>query len=187
MTRKEQKEARRKAILLTALTLFVERGYHDTKISDIAEAVPMSTGLMFHYFDSKEELLIELVRMGVEGTVSAKNDGNVPPDLFLKGFLSQLFSYVEEQPWVFYMFVLMGQVRRGGMSEEAKKIALSIETIPSTAEMIKKGQQEGIFHAGDPGVMSHCFWASVQGIMEEMATDRSMKAPDPAWIVAMLK
>ena len=32
MTRKEQKEERRKQILMTALTLFVERGYYDTKI-----------------------------------------------------------------------------------------------------------------------------------------------------------
>ena len=44
MTRKEQKEERRKAILFTALNLFVERGYHETKISDIADAVPMSVG-----------------------------------------------------------------------------------------------------------------------------------------------
>ena len=32
-----------------------------------------------------------------------------------------------------------------------------------------------------------CFWASVQGVMEEMAMDKEMKAPDPSWIVAMLK
>jgi len=62
MTRKEQKEERRKAILMTALNLFVKRGYYETKIADIAEAVPMSTGLLFHYFESKEELLLELVK-----------------------------------------------------------------------------------------------------------------------------
>ena len=66
MTRKEQKEERRKAILMTALELFVKRGYYETKITDIAAAVPMSTGLMFHYFESKEELLTELIRMGAE-------------------------------------------------------------------------------------------------------------------------
>ena len=66
MTRKEQKEERRKAILMTALNLFVNRGYYDTKIADIAAAVPMSTGLMFHYFESKEELLLELVKISRE-------------------------------------------------------------------------------------------------------------------------
>ena len=49
---------------MTALQLFIEKGYHETKVSDIAAAVPMSTGLMFHYFKSKEELLAALVAMG---------------------------------------------------------------------------------------------------------------------------
>ncbi len=76
MTRKEQKEERRNAILMTALKLFVERGFHDTKIADIAEAVPMSTGLLFHYFASKEDLLIELVIFVCSGPASVTDDRN---------------------------------------------------------------------------------------------------------------
>ena len=188
MTRKEQKEERRKAILMTALDLFVEKGYYDTKITDIAAAVPMSTGLMFHYFESKEELLTELVKMGSEGTksASAEGAGDIPADLFLKGFLGQMFSYAKEQPWVFNMFVLMGQVRRSGMPEEARKVALSVDTIEKTAEMIKKGQKSGVFKKGNAVLLSKCFWASVQGIMEEMAMDKEMKTPDPGWIMGIL-
>ena len=77
MTRKEQKEERRNAILMTALTLFVERGYYDTKIADIAAAVPMSTGLLFHYFASKEELLLELVKLGVQSTQSTEKMADI--------------------------------------------------------------------------------------------------------------
>ncbi|SEF84844.1 transcriptional regulator, TetR family [Eubacterium ruminantium] len=189
MTRKEQKEERREKILMTALTLFVERGYYDTKITDIALAVPMSTGLMFHYFKSKEELLLELVKMGASGTRSASENGmaDIPPDIYLEKFLEQLFSYAKEQPWVFNMFVLMGQARRTGMPEEARKIAQSVDTIDATAGLIRKGQETGAFHKGDAKLMSHCFWACVQGIMEEMAMDKDMKAPDPAWIVGILR
>ena len=87
MTRKEQKEEKKQKILMTALTLFVERGYYDTKITDIAAAVPMSTGLMFHYFESKEELLLELVKMGAAGTKaasgsSASMNGRLRPTMF---------------------------------------------------------------------------------------------------------
>lgn len=188
MTRKEQKEERRRAILMTALTLFVEQGYYDTKITDIAKAVPMSTGLLFHYFESKEVLLAELVKMGADATKNAQSaPPGVPADMFLEMFLGQLFSYAGEQPWVFNMFVLMGQVRRAGMPEDARKIALAIDTINSTAKLIRQGQKEGIFHKGDAKLMSTCFWASVQGIMEEMAMNREMKAPDPKWIVSILK
>ncbi len=193
MTRKEQKEERRKAILMTALTLFVTKGYYDTKITDIAEAVPMSTGLMFHYFESKEVLLAELVKMGAEGTKAlssgpaAQAAADLPADLYLKGFLQQMFSYAKEQPWVFNMFVLMGQVRRNGMPEEARRIAMDVNSIDFTAKLIRNGQKEGIFRKGDPVLLSRCFWASVQGIMEEMAIDKDMEVPDPEWLVAILR
>ena len=188
MTRKEQKEERRKAILITALTLFVEHGYHDTKITDIAKAVPMSTGLLFHYFASKEELLLELVKMGAESTkaLNAGEAAAIPPDIFLTKFLEQLFSYAKEQPWVFNMFVLMSQARRNGMPEEARQVALSVESIDATAKMIKAGQKTGVFRRGDAMLLSRCFWASVQGIMEEMAMDKEMKTPDPGWIMGIL-
>lgn len=187
MTRKEQKEERRKAILMTALTLFVKRGYHETKISDIAAAVPMSTGLLFHYFESKEELLLELVKMGAGATQSVDKMGDIPPELFFEGFLKQLFEYAKNEPWVFNMFVLMGQARRVGMPEEARKIALSTGTIDSTAEIIKKGQKTGVFRKGDAKLLSVCFWATVQGIMEEMSLNEEMAAPEPQWIVSILK
>lgn len=188
MTRKEQKEERKQKILMTALTLFVERGYYDTKITDIAAAVPMSTGLMFHYFESKEELLLELVKMGAAGTKAAAGQGpdNIPPEIYLEKFLEQLFSYSKEQPWVFNMFVLMGQVRRNGMPEEARQVALSVDTIDKTADMIRAGQKSGKFRSGDAKLLSTCFWASIQGIMEEMAMDKEMKAPDAKWLMALL-
>ena len=187
MTRAEQKEERRKQIMMTALRLFVERGYYDTKVTDIAAEVPMSVGLMFHYFESKEVLLLELVKMGLSGPSSVKAPENIPPDLFLEGFLGQLFSYAENQPWVFNMFVLMGQVRRAGMPQEARELALSADTTLSTVPVIKRGQEAGVFKEGDPELMSLCFWAAVQGIMEEMALKKDMSTPDPKWIVDMLR
>ena len=191
MTRKEQKEERKQAILMTALTLFVERGYYDTKITDIAEAVPMSTGLLFHYFESKEELYTELVRMGAQATASFGNQGNsnteITPDIYFTKFLEGLFAYSKAQPWVFNMFVLMGQARRSGMPEEARKLALSVSAIDSSAKMIEAGQKMGVFREGDAKLLSTCFWATVQGIMEEMAVNKELAEPDPEWIVAILK
>ena len=165
---------------MTALTLFVEKGYYDTKITDIAAAVPMSTGLMFHYFESKEEL-------SLSAGVPAKQLEKIPADVFLTGFLTKVFAYAKEEPWVFNMFVLMGQVRRSGMPEEAHKTALAVDSIEFTSALISRGQKDGIFREGDATLLARCFWASVQGIMEEMAMDKSMPAPDPSWIVAMLK
>lgn len=186
MTRKEQKEERRQKILMTALDLFVERGFHETKISDIASAVPMSMGLMFHYFESKEVLLLELVKMGLEATNSTSKMPPMPPELFFEKFLEQLFEFSSSQPWVFNMFVLMGQARRPGMPEDVRELASSVKTPEVTAGIIKEGQKSGVFREGDPLQLSITFWGAVQGIMEEMSINKSYKAPDPKWIVSML-
>ncbi len=187
MTRQEQKEARRKAILMKAMELFVKKGYHETKISDIAESVQMSVGLLFHYFESKEQLYFELVKMGVEGTKYPEKLQNLPPEDFFEVFLKQLFDYSVEQPWVFQMFVLMGQARREGMPEEVRKLAATINQIEFSAKIIEKGQESGVFREGDPYSLSTCFWAGVQGVMEQMAIGGQDFSPDPEWLVAILK
>lgn len=187
MTRKEQKEERKKAIIMAALELFVNQGYYETKIADIAAAVPMSTGLMFHYFESKEELLLELVRMGAAATRAADKMPEIPPEIYFEEFLKRIFEFSKSQPWVFNMFILMGQARRVGMPEEARRIALSVNAIEDSVKIIQKGQETGVFREGDSKLLSMCFWATVQGIMEEMAIHKDMEMPNPEWIMAILK
>ncbi|MER3452824.1 MAG: TetR/AcrR family transcriptional regulator [Acidimicrobiia bacterium] len=50
------KERRREAILAAAKRVFARKGYHATKISDIARAARISYGSIYWYFDSKDAL-----------------------------------------------------------------------------------------------------------------------------------
>ena len=63
------------------------------------------------------------------------------------------------------------------MPEEARAIALSINQIEKSAKVIRNGQKTGAFRKGDAKLLATCFWASVQGIMEEMASNPDMKTP----------
>ncbi len=54
--------ATRARIVDAALQLFAERGYEATTIRDIAEAASCSLGLAYHYFPSKDALVLELYR-----------------------------------------------------------------------------------------------------------------------------
>ncbi|MDE6600024.1 MAG: TetR/AcrR family transcriptional regulator [Oscillospiraceae bacterium] len=190
--RDEQKEQRRQLIISKALELFAKKGYSDTKIGDIAKAADMSVGLMFHYFESKEQLYEELVKMGAEGTKVPQEMNFENPLDFFKGFLDALFSYAKEQPWVFYMFVLMSQARRSeGIPQHVRDIALSVSQIEQSAEIIKAGQQYGCFREGDPYALSFTFWSSVQGIMEQLAVSPEMlesgQFPETDWIIDIIR
>lgn len=55
--KKEIESKRREQVLSVALNLFYKNGYKDTKIADIAKAANMSKGLVYHYFESKADIL----------------------------------------------------------------------------------------------------------------------------------
>ncbi|HEV8193879.1 MAG TPA: helix-turn-helix domain-containing protein [Ktedonobacterales bacterium] len=62
-TRREaQAEWRRNQLLDTALRLFGEKGVENTSIKDIAEEAGIAQGLVYHYFRSKEDLLVEVLQ-----------------------------------------------------------------------------------------------------------------------------
>lgn len=186
-SREEQKEKRRQQIIFKALELFVKKGYRETKISDIAKAADMSTGLLFHYFESKEQLYEELVRMGVEGTrTPAKLEAATPLEYF-SGFLKLLFEYAAGQPWVCQMFVLMAQTwKSDGVPQHIKEIAMEMNQVEVSAKIIEQGQKEGYFREGNPLALSYAFWCSVQGLMEQFAVTPDMPLPEVEWLLDIL-
>jgi AcrR family transcriptional regulator len=53
---------RRGAMLDSAAELFARAGFHGTSIADLATAWGISKSLLYHYFDSKEAILFEVMR-----------------------------------------------------------------------------------------------------------------------------
>ncbi|WP_217545544.1 TetR/AcrR family transcriptional regulator [Streptomyces sp. GbtcB6] len=58
--RERKKAATRKALADAALEMFLERGYDQVSIRDIAEAADVSTTTLFKHFPSKEALVFDL-------------------------------------------------------------------------------------------------------------------------------
>ncbi len=48
---------KRDRILLAAIRVFADNGYHGARVGDIAEDAGVAHGLLYHYFSSKEEVL----------------------------------------------------------------------------------------------------------------------------------
>ncbi len=55
---RERYERRRHEVIVTAAKLFAERGYQATSMSDLTAATGLAAGGLYHYIESKEELLI---------------------------------------------------------------------------------------------------------------------------------
>jgi AcrR family transcriptional regulator len=55
------KDARRSDILRAATRVFAKKGFTDAKISDVAKEAGLSHGLVYHYFQNKDELFAAIL------------------------------------------------------------------------------------------------------------------------------
>ena len=63
---REAPERRRAEIMAAARACFGERGYHETRIDEIAQRAGVSKGAIYWYFDGKRELFLELLDRYIE-------------------------------------------------------------------------------------------------------------------------
>ena len=67
MTRETAIDSRQE-ILRTAARLFQQRGYHATSMNDVAAALKLSKGGLYHHFQSKDEILFNLMNHAMDIT-----------------------------------------------------------------------------------------------------------------------
>ncbi len=69
-----RKEARPEEITAAALHLFVERGFANTRLEDVATLAGVSKGTVYLYFANKEELFKAVVREGLVSPIAEMKD-----------------------------------------------------------------------------------------------------------------
>jgi AcrR family transcriptional regulator len=60
---------RRDRIVANATELFAAKGYHGTTVDEIVQATGIAKGTFYIYFDSKEEILVEVIKRLIESTL----------------------------------------------------------------------------------------------------------------------
>ncbi|MDO4540732.1 MAG: TetR/AcrR family transcriptional regulator [Syntrophomonadaceae bacterium] len=75
MSREANKEAKRERILEAGMQVFIENGFRDGKMEDIAALAGIAKGTLYEYYDSKLHLLREIVRLSVDNYFSRFDRG----------------------------------------------------------------------------------------------------------------
>ncbi|MFU8816845.1 MAG: TetR/AcrR family transcriptional regulator [Pseudomonadales bacterium] len=118
--RRRQKEfgAKRQAILETAARLFNENGYETTSLSQLAKALNITKPTLYHYFESKDQILMEIQGSGqaqIEAALHATNEQGGKGLDKLEAFISR---YTQENCSPFGRLVI--KVGRGGLAPESQ-------------------------------------------------------------------
>ena len=57
---RERYDRRQQRVVVAAARLFAERGYDQTSVQELTEAMGLASGGLYHYFGSKQQLLIAI-------------------------------------------------------------------------------------------------------------------------------
>lgn len=104
--RERKKQQTRLAILDSADTLFRQRGYEQTRVTDIIEPVQISKKTFFNYFPSKEAVLIELARCWFErytteaGEIVIADAGDDPLQKLLTNLNARIEIVIRERDFI---------------------------------------------------------------------------------------
>lgn len=100
---------RKDRIKQVALELFANEGYHATSISKIAKQANISKGLLYNYYESKEELLKEIIHEATDKIyvyLDPDHDGKLTEDEFFY-FLSKNWKIIEENKEYYKLYTAM--------------------------------------------------------------------------------
>ena len=143
---------RKLEFLQTALELFYEKGYEHTTIQDIIDHLGVSKGAFYHYFKSKEDVIVALARSYTDRAVTIMKTIMSRSDLSAVDKLNEILRSVNE--FKFREREWRSKFRGAIKSEENFKLhnkmihLMKHDAIGLFKELIDSGVEEGVF--GDP-------------------------------------
>ncbi len=166
-------DSRRKEILDVAQQLFYQKGYEQTSIQDLLTAVGIAKGTFYHYFDSKQALLVELTdRIAVEaiGIVEALvKDATLPA---LEKFTQ---IYLQTHQWKVEHRGFMLDLMRMFYRDENLRLRYQLmrasteQFIPLLTKVIEQGVAEGVFVTPYPQAVAKITYQLIQQMAELLA------------------
>lgn len=126
-----QVDERRSQLLELGLQLFSDHSYDELSIDDIARAAGISKGLLYHYFPSKRDYYVEVVRRAagqlIERTDAASQEVSVEA---LHGALDAYLDFVDQHARSYVALV------RGGIGSDPEVVQLLEATRRTLTERI---------------------------------------------------
>lgn len=162
--RKIIENKRKTDILNAAIELFDHYGFDKCKMSNIAEKAGMSKGLIYHYFSSKEEVLLAMSPLidHCERQIVAQSSAKASLILFTKRLL---WSYEDLHYHSSLRAILLANVQGAKIKQTANKY--SDDIVNFLSKLIIKGQKENTVRDGDPKIMADVLWHTIIGYIEE--------------------
>jgi AcrR family transcriptional regulator len=158
-------EDKRRLLLEAAVRVFARKGYHAARVGDIAEEAGVAYGLLYHYFDSKEDVLRSVFRetwRALIGTIQSVEEAGDPPREQLRKVAEILLRSWRRDPDLVRVLVL-DVTRSPLLPGEMDEIAASFAAIQA---IVERGQADGSIRSDlDARLASYVFYGAIDELL----------------------
>jgi TetR/AcrR family transcriptional regulator, fatty acid metabolism regulator protein len=166
-------EDKRRQLLDAAVRVFARKGFHASRVGDIAEEAGVAHGLLYHYFKSKDQVLEAVFHENwnvLLARIASVEESDEPAADQLRHIAAIVL-----RTWLHLPDVVRVVVQEFGRSPElAERLAELTQPIDAIQRVIARGIERGEFRQGvDPRFAA----AVVYGSIDELLT---------AWVLGRL-
>jgi len=166
-------EEKRRQILDAAVRVFAHKGFHTSRVGDIAEEAGVAHGLLYHYFSSKDEVIETIFRENWSVLVErlrAVADSKEPAREQLRYVAAILLRTWSHQPDVVRV-VIREIARTPAITHRIGELVKPIEVI---RDIIERGQRDGEFRDDlDPRIAAVVFYGGIDEILTGWVLDQT--------------
>jgi TetR/AcrR family transcriptional regulator, fatty acid metabolism regulator protein len=158
---------KRRLILDAAVRVFARRGFHHCRVSDVADEAGVAYGLVYHYFDSKEEILNTLflerwqIMLDAIREIDAREISARDKLEQVAGFIIDSYRYDPD-----LMKVIIVEVTRSAHSFGRHHLEEIREAYAGIARIVEAARAEGSFRADIPSAFAAmCFYGAIEQLL----------------------
>ena len=164
-----------KDIIEASINIFAEKGFHNSKISDIAKEANVATGSVYRYFKNKEDIIISIFEELWE-TLFVKmekltNTKSVSPLDKLDKIIDMIFDLFADNPALGVVFV--NEQNNMILAKENKFAVYYNKFLDLGVAALKEGQEESIISKTiDPEIFRHFAFGAIRNLIHMWAQDQ---------------
>ena len=165
-------EDKRRQLLEAAVRVFARKGFHASRVGDIAEEAGVAHGLLYHYFDSKDQVLEAVFHENwsvlQERIASVEETDEPAPDQL------RHVAMIVLRTWLHLPDVVRVVIREFGRSPElADRIGELAQPIEVIERIIARGVERGEFRQDiDPRVAATVVYGGIYELLTAWVLDR---------------
>jgi AcrR family transcriptional regulator len=175
--KQREKVEMRELILDASRSIFLEKGYHQTSIRNIAEKIEYSPGTIYLYFKEKDEIFHALHEEGFLRLMGQMEPLQFVSDPFerLKA-MGRIYMDFAKNNKDFYdlMFIMQAPMNM----EERDKWEMGDRTLDHLKNVLRDCQEAGRFKDYDIEYLSFFIWSSMHGMCALYCRERCNVYPD---------